>query len=378
VLILAVLIVTSCTQPSTQPPPAAAAWSDGYRVLFVGDVYFGVSYRGLDERILRYSHDAGFGIAKLKPFLEAAHLVIANLETPIIDPTSLPPFEDAIGYHHWTDANDAPERLKEYHFHAVSLGNNHALDQGTAGLEQTLDALAKHDIIAFGAGRTQADAERPFETDLVVGDMVVRLAVFGAFEYFEKYDTRHHIYASGAKPGVARLSADRTSDLVHIYKAAHPASFVIVFPHWGGNYSWKTDAQTPIAKAVLEAGADTVIGHGAHTVQEIERHGGKTVIYNIGDFLFASPGRYGQFDVAPDSFVALLRFTAATGTLRVDARLYPIAVDNQVVAYQPRPLTDAEFAALTTMLAEQSGTRFAERVQTGKDPLGPFFEVRLL
>lgn len=376
VVVVALLIVSGCVEPELRPVPTVPAWQDGYKVLFVGDTYFGESYRGGDERILKNGYD--FGFAYLKPILDSADLIVANLETPIVDPNVSPPIEESRGYRHWTDADEAPKRLREHRFHAVSLGNNHAMDQGVAGLDSTLAALARHEISAFGAGRTQADAERPFEVDLAIGETTLRLAVFAGFEYFEKYDTRHHIYAREEKPGVALISADRTSALVRDYKAANPQSFVLVFPHWGGNYAWKTSAQLPIAKAVLVAGADTVMGHGAHTVQEIERHAGKTVVYNIGNFVFASPGRYDQFDVTPFGFAALLRFTISKeGALVVDARLYAVATNNRVVGYQPRPVTDTEFAELRRELVERSDSRFTEWAQPGKDSLGPFFEIRL-
>jgi poly-gamma-glutamate capsule biosynthesis protein CapA/YwtB (metallophosphatase superfamily) len=371
------IVAAGCAEkPELPPPPPAAAWRDGYRVLFVGDTYFGESYRPHDGRILRNGYD--FGFAHLRPFLDAADLVVANLETPILDPNVTPPDVEARGYRHWTDAKEAPQRLRAYGFDAVSLGNNHALDQGVAGLEGTLATLARHEIHAFGAGLTQADAERPFEVDLRVGETALRLAVFAGFEYFKKYDTWHRIYARGQKPGVALLSSDRTASLVRDYKSANPQSFVVVFPHWGGNYAWKQGVQVPIATAVLAAGADAVIGHGAHTIQEIERLAGKTVVYNIGNFLFASRGRYEQFDVMPYGFAALLRFsTSAESRFVVDARLYAIATDNRVVEYQPRPATDAEFASLRRALMARSDAHFAKWAQPGKDSLGPFFEIRL-
>jgi poly-gamma-glutamate capsule biosynthesis protein CapA/YwtB (metallophosphatase superfamily) len=374
-IVLGAPIVAGCAKHEPPPPPSVPAWQDGYRVLFVGDVYFGTSYRSLDERLAE--HRADFGFVRLKPFLDAADLVIGNLETPIVDAAASPPFEDSLGYHHWTSADTVPLGLVAQGFDAVGLGNNHALDQGEAGLTQTLDSLAHNRIRAFGAGPTQTAAEQPFETKVTVGDIDLCLAVFAAFEYFEKYDTRHHVYATGDTPGVTRLSAERTSQLVRDYKAAHSQSFVIVFPHWGGNYSWKTASQTPIAKAVLDAGADAVIGHGAHTLQEIDEYGEKIAIYNIGNFVFASPGRYDQYEVLPYSLAVLVRFRADRGIVRADARLYPLATDNRVVAYQPRPLNDEEFAMLRVVLAKKSGAAFSRRVRVGVDALGSFFEVRL-
>lgn len=365
------------TASSPDTPPTDAEWKDGYKVLFVGDTDFGESYRKLDDDILKNGYD--FGFEKVKPFLDAADLVIANLETPICDPATLEsPFDGKKDYIHWAHVEKAPEYLKKYNIRTVNLANNHTLDYGIPGLKQTFETLAKNDMTGFGAGMTQAEAERPFETTFTLGERQVRLAVFGAFEHSLRYETMYSFYAKGDLPGAAMLDAERTSQLVREYRAANPDAFVIVYPHWGGNYAWKTRKQGPIAKAVLDAGADAVIGHGAHTLQQIERIAGKTVIHNVGNFVFTSPGRYRKYKVTPYGLAALVRFAPdKDGALRADARLYPIHTDNRVVKYQPRPLTDEEFAGLRTTLAEKSGEGFAKRVGTGKDALGNFFAVRL-
>lgn len=362
---------------SPESPPTDAEWKDGTKVLFVGDTDFGESYRKLDDDILKNGYD--FSFEKVKPLLDAADLVIANLETPICDPAAIEsPFEGKKDYIHWAHVEKAPEHLKKNKIFTVSLANNHTLDYGIPGLKQSLETLAKNGMTGFGAGMTQADAERPFETTFTVGERQVRLAVFAAFEHSLRYETMYSFYAKGDAPGAAMLDAERTAQLVREYRAANPDAVVIVYPHWGGNYAWKTRKQGPIARAVLEAGADAVIGHGAHTLQQIERVAGKTAIYNVGNFVFSSPGRYRKYKVTPYGLAALVRFAPGKdGALRMDARLYPIHTDNRVVKYQPRPLTDAEFAALKTTLAEKSGEGFATRVGTGKDALGNFFAVRL-
>jgi poly-gamma-glutamate capsule biosynthesis protein CapA/YwtB (metallophosphatase superfamily) len=370
------LSLAGCDWLYPESPPTDAAWTDGYRVLLVGDIDFGESYRGADRRILQNGYD--FGFERVAPFVRTAHLVVGNLETPIVDPVKTPsPLAGRKKYVHWADPIKAPRHLVKQHIHVVSLANNHTLDHGVPGLAQTLDALARHDVRAFGAGVTREDAEKPFETELRVDDRSFRLAIFGGFESVPRYEEEWSFYASESAPGVARLTADRTGELVRAYKANNPASFVVVFPHWGANYAWKSEAQTTIAESVLTAGADAVLGHGAHTLQEIGFHGEGTVIYNLGNFVFNTPGRYAYYDVTPYSLVALLRFTAHNGELAVHARLYPILGDNRVVEYQPRPVRDDELATLAEELATRSGDAFSTRVRTGKDELGSFFEIRL-
>ena len=77
---------------------------------------------------------------------------------------------------------------------------------------------------------------------------------------------------------------------------------------------------------LLDAGIDIIIGHGAHSIQKIERINGKWVLYNIGNFVFPSPGRYKKKKAYPYSLMVNLEGS----TLKV----YPIMTDNRVTNYK--------------------------------------------
>lgn len=60
--------------------------------------------------------------------------------------------------------------------------------------------------------------------------------------------------------------------------------------HWGIEYATEpNDRQREVAKALLVAGANAVVGHGPHVVQPLEWIDGKPVFYSIGNFLFDQP-----------------------------------------------------------------------------------------
>ena len=90
------------------------------------------------------------------------------------------------------------------------------------------------------------------------------------------------------------------------YKMANPDIFIVIYPHWGGNYKPVSDVQKAFAHNWIDAGADIVIGHGAHTIQEIEQYKGKWIFYNIGNFIFNALGRYSSTGAKPYSLMVKL------------------------------------------------------------------------
>ena len=302
-------------------------------------------------------------------------LVIANLETPITDlPTS--PFAGKKDYVHWTDVTLAPKHLTEHNIRVVSLANNHTLDYGAAGLRQTLDVLAENRMTAFGAGRNEADAARPFLAELAVGDRVFTLAVFGAFEYSARYDRDYRFYARGDEPGTNALALETLSREIVGLKESDPRRYVVVFPHWGGNYAWKSPEQTRLAHALIDAGADLVVGHGAHMMQEIEPYRGRWILYGLGNFMFNSPGRYERKNVDPLSLAARLLVRPGERGLSAVVRVYPIFCDNLVTNYQSRPVTEDEFDRAAAILLAKcpDPAEFRRAVRRNRDEIGHFLE----
>jgi hypothetical protein len=133
---------------------------------------------------------------------------------------------------------------------------------------------------------------------------------------------------------------------INTLKRVHPGIFIIVFPHWGENYRLRTEAQKMAAIALADAGADLVLGHGAHCFQEIERINRTWVFYGIGNFVFNSPGRYRKFNAPPISLIAQLQVKNSQLTLK----LYPIFTSNLETHYQCRFATENEFRTTLGLL----------------------------
>lgn len=158
----------------------------------------------------------------------------------------------------------------------VSLANNHALDYGAAGLADTMTALDAAGIETVGAGQTIADASAVHYADL--GG---RRIAFTAAMRSEKYVKTPA--ATETNAGVMKMY-DIEPYLEVIRTADVNADFVVAYVHWGTeNTNTLEQAQIDGAHALIDAGADIVIGAHTHTLQAVEYYNGKPIFYSLGD-----------------------------------------------------------------------------------------------
>jgi poly-gamma-glutamate synthesis protein (capsule biosynthesis protein) len=168
----------------------------------------------------------------------------------------------------------------------AALANNHVLDWGLAGLDETLETLHRAGIHTAGAGRDRDAAQEPAVLD-VPGRGRLLVFSFGLGDSGIPADW----YATAQRPGVAGLedlSAQTMQQVAGlISRAKRPRDLVLVSIHWGGNWGYRVPPQhRRFAHALVEeAGVDLVHGHSSHHPKGIEVWKGKLILYGCGDFL---------------------------------------------------------------------------------------------
>jgi poly-gamma-glutamate capsule biosynthesis protein CapA/YwtB (metallophosphatase superfamily) len=254
----------------------------------------------------------------VRNLLKDADLAVANFENPA---------PDAFKYHTQGTVFSADPHLiaglKDAGIDYVSLGNNHIGDAGPVGLLQTLANLDKYGIRHSGAGKNLAAARTP-----------AIMTVDGVKVAILSYDTIAPRYAAGTnKPGSAQLSAATVkTDVAAARKAG--AQLVIVYPHWGTEYSPRPfSAEQTLAHAVIDAGADMIIGNHAHWVGALEIYKGHPIWYALGNFVFD------QTWSEPTSEGLLLQMTF-NGSKLVQARLQPTVILDGAQPNLLNPATD--------------------------------------
>ena len=202
----------------------------------------------------------------------------------------------------------------------MSLANNHIKDYGTDGVVDTRRNLDRWGIKYGGAGRDLRQA-RGFEVLEVNG---VRLAIIAC-------STIGTAAMATATAGGATPCRNRFI-LPDIRKATAAADIVIVFPHWGVEYSRAPlGSQRRLAADWIEAGADLVLGAHSHVAGAIEEIDGAPVFYSLGNFIFDQ--NWATYTM--ESF--LLELTWQADRL-VQMRLHPFLIHDQA---QPNLLDPA-------------------------------------
>jgi len=233
------------------------------RVVFVGDIMLD----GGPGHVVTSGGDPFAGVASV---LQNADITVGNLECAIVKKGHAvdKPYT-------FRGPKRALPLLKKY-FSAVSLANNHAVDWGKQGFATELELLREAKLPYFGGGSDAHAARQP----LVLTASGKRVAFLGYNDF-----PPHSFAAGPATPGIAWLIE---KDVVQDIKAAHKqADIVLVFLHWGEELEEKpTEGQREMARRMLDAGADAIIGGHPHVTQTIDWYKDRPIVYSLGNFLF--------------------------------------------------------------------------------------------
>jgi cyanophycin synthetase len=350
-------------------------------LLLVGDTAFGESYTGSRGQVLLNEYGYDRPLSRLKSLVSSADYAIANLETPLSGPT-WSPFQLVKDYVHWAYPEPSADALRNAGVNAVALANNHAYDQLGAGLTRTFEALKAKGIAGFGAGSNLETAAQPLRLNLSVGKKTVPVAVLSVLAR-RWIDFYAGAYATSTGGGAYLLALSTITEQIRALRQANPKLFLIVFPHWGRNYAWCSPDQVATAHALIDAGASTVIGHGAHVFQEAEIWHDHLILYSLGNFVFLSPGRYTTKDVHPWSLATRLDFSEQDSGVGLAARIYFLASDNRATGYQPHLLRRQAFDRAARLLLKGgtlppgSHEKLAAKTKEGRDEVGQHLRIEL-
>jgi len=195
------------------------------------------------------------------------------------------------------------------------LANNHVLDWGPEGLEETLDTLEGARISVAGAGRDAREAATPATLRLERGRRLVVHAVGCPSsgvpgEWAARADGPGVHFLTGHMDDSAWELADR------ITQDRRPGDIVAVSVHWGGNWGYEIgQEERELAHFLIEeAHVDFVHGHSSHHPKGIEIHRDRAILYGCGDLINDYEGISGHAAFRPDLVCALVLGLEADGT----------------------------------------------------------------
>jgi len=261
---------------SAADPPGPSK-KQSLRLAAVGDIIFGRYKRDAAGEVAYYRVAKSDPFAEVAPVLRAADVAFANLETPVVDePAELFTYANRTFRAEPSDAR----ALAAAGFGVVSIANNHIFNFGARGAPITRQNLVAAGLQPAGAGANAEEAQRPAIVER--GGLTVSLIALTVHDN-GKPSTR-----AGALAYVPfEELAETAATAIAATRARDQPDFVVVSVHWGIEYAaHPDDTQRAAAHRLVDAGADVVLGHHPHVVQDIERYNGAVIAYSLGNFLF--------------------------------------------------------------------------------------------
>ncbi len=244
---------TSMPTPSPTPEPTPTPPSSAeVSFAFTGDLMFHRSLLSASRSDGKYDFTPVF--EKVAPNILGADFAVANLEAPVYDPQ-----KSTLGEFSFAAPPEAITDFAAAGFDVFTTANNHATDQGAAGLSNTIDVIRKAGLKVTGTWRDQAEREEI----LMLEHNGVKIAILA---YGRKS------LSSGFPKGMGSnlWSMDRLDDMTAAVQRAKAAGAdaVIVSIHFGNEYTFAPSSQQKkTVDAMRAAGAIAVIGHHPHVLQ---------------------------------------------------------------------------------------------------------------
>lgn len=285
----------------------------------------------------------------------AADVFFANYEMPLS--TRGQPIEKLANIR--ADPAIAPD-IGRLGLDVVSLANNHMMDYGPEAMADTIASLDAEGIPHVGAGSALAQAVEP-----LILDVRGRTIGFLAFTCLVAPGAG----ATDLRPGVAPIHVQSAYEVnpywqaeepgepamvtIHTFADAAEQAFAVecvralrekvdilcLSLHWGygGLSSRIAEYQRPLGHAMIDAGADIILGNHVHAVQGVEWYRGKAIIYSPGTFVgrqLPPESEGGEItdlvrgllaDMSPDGFLTVIE---PDDSGSYDLRLIPTSLDS--------------------------------------------------
>lgn len=290
------------------------------------------------ERIQKQINDGNFSQIfpqNLVDIITSADYSLVNFECPIIKNGFKPisKWGPNIGC-----SEKAVEALCYAGFKGVTLANNHILDYGTEGLQQTINSCKQAGLNTVGVGNNLEESEKI----LYVPIKGEKLAVINCCEH-------EFSVASDTAAGANPLNPVRLYN--SLCKAKKQADYVMVIVHGGHEeYQLPSIRMQEIYRFIIDAGADAVINHHQHCFSGFETYKNKPIFYGLGNFCFDefpvknnTPWNYG--------YLIELSFNK-----QITYKLYPYNQygNNPTVELLPEDYFDSDLKTINSIISDKS------------------------
>ena len=226
----------------------------------------------VEEEFEKRQFDSVLG--EVKEVISTSDYSIVNFECPVTKGGELPIEKNGPNLQ---CKEVGVEALNWAGFNCVTLANNHFLDYGKEGVEQTMDSLQRYNIDSVGGGKDLNEASAILYKEF--GGQ--KLAIINCCEH-------EFSIASSNTPGSNPLNPLR--QYYDIREARNHADYVLIIVHGGHeHYQLPSLRMQETYRFFVDAGADAVVNHHQHCYSGFEIYHNKPIFYGLGNFCFDYP-----------------------------------------------------------------------------------------
>jgi len=297
----------------------------------------------------------------VRDILKGADFSVGNLETTLTDSTPYAGTWHRIeGKYHCNAPKSYLDAIRYAGFDALVNANNHNCDSAVEGLIDTLDAMDEAGFMHTGTFHPYGDPRY-----ILVKINGIRVAVLSYATYYNKLDA--NFTELGRELLLNAYHPDKVRGDVEAARA-DGAEFVIVYIHWGNEYTHEISGkQQERAAEIAEAGADYIVGSHSHNLQpydQITTQDGRLVpvIYSMGNFV-TNESR----SICKHTAILQLVLKKRADSITVDETLIPCYIYDEIrsSAYAPVPVD----VTLNQGLANDTLNKAQEYIQKVMEPM---------
>ena len=249
--------------------------------------------------------------SEIQDMCASADIVLLNLEKPLINeknplrkcpPDYFAPIETINGINLLSPT-------------AVTLANNHILDQQEQGLRSTITVLEQNQIQYVGAGENLQEARKP----IIITKEGTKVGIYACCE-------KEFSFATESSPGANMFDPLVTFDDIEELRVL--CDYLIILFHGGmQGFPYPTPYQQRVCRQMCKKGADLVVCQHSHIIGCEEKYSDATIVYGQGNFLLD--------DVADVNWHSGLAIEIFIGTENKKIKYIPVQTQNHKVVIHP-------------------------------------------
>lgn len=330
------------TPEPTVNPAEPVYEADGSILLtmtFGGDMTIGSNVQSsgksiFEKELAKQDGDIHFPFRNIKDVLLADDLTMVNFEGTLTTEGRNP--DKTENQFLFRASPDYVDMLPSGGVDTVSLENNHVLDMGESGLDET-----KRTLLAAGI---------PYASEDEPAILTVKGVKIGSLAY-QTFGGRHDELIEKV-PGDIQALRDEGCQIV------------IVSYHWGDEEDYYPNKnQIRLGRATVDAGADLVVGHHSHRINPIEYYNGAYICYSLGNFSFAGNNKPSDMS----TFLFQIRMRIRDGEVSSEAfKIIPCRISSRTDYndFAPTPYTKDSNIETVLRTLRENGKRLDYAVET--------------